>query len=141
MVDNSMLFAGFVFVLWLSWGGVASFLVLLPIGVSHWGWWLGMAMGWGEGGPKDGVFTPVPPRIVLSYPIFASPSMTGKIFLPHPYPLGPRKSSLHLVKLCFLLIFLQLLQLFLIKHNSLIKIYLKLQINLSHQIKLIFSKN
>ena len=60
MVDNSMLFAGFVFVLWLIWGGVASFFVLLPIGVSHWWWWLRMTMGRGGAGLKDGVFAPAP---------------------------------------------------------------------------------
>ena len=42
------------------------------------------------------------------------PCMMGKIFLPHPCPLGPREDSAHPVKLYFLLIFLQLLQLFLI---------------------------
>ena len=69
------------------------------------------------------------------------PCMMGKIFLPHPRPLEPHKLLPHFVKLYFLLICQQLLQLFLIKFISLIKIYLKLPINLSHQIKLIFSKN
>ena len=82
-----------------------------------------------------------PPRIVLSYPIPTPPHMTGKIFFPHPHPLGPCKTPSHPVKLYFLLICPQLLQLFLIKHVLFIKIYLKLQINLSHQIKLTFSKN
>ena len=50
-------------------------------------------------------------------------------------------SSPHPLKLYFLLIYPQLLQFFLIKPVLLIKIYLKLQINLSHKIKLIFSKN
>ena len=59
----------------------------------------------------------------------------------HCRPLGPRKAVLHFIKLYLLLICLQLLQLFLIKSVSLKKIYLKLQINLSYQIKLIFSKN
>ena len=36
MVDNSMLFDGFVFVLWVIWGGAAGFLVLLH---SLWWWW------------------------------------------------------------------------------------------------------
>ena len=86
--------------------------------------------GWQRGGtgPKDGVFVPVSPR------------MTGKIFLPNLRLLGLRETIPHLVKLYFLLICSQLLQLFLIKLVSLIKIYLKLQINLSYQIKLIFSK-
>ena len=55
-------------------------------------------------------------------------------------PSPPLGAPPHLVKLYYLLICPQLLQLFLIKLISLIKIYLKLQINLSHQIKLIFSK-
>ena len=82
-----------------------------------------------------------PSYMVLSYPIPVLPCMTGTIFLPHPRPLGPCETSPHPVKLYFLLICPQLLQLFLIKHVLLIKIYLKLQINLSHQIILIFSKN
>ena len=31
MVGNSMLFDGFVFVLWLIWGGVAGFLVVVVV--------------------------------------------------------------------------------------------------------------
>ena len=31
MVDNSMLFDGFVFVLWLIWGGVVGFLVVVVV--------------------------------------------------------------------------------------------------------------
>ena len=54
---------------------------------------------------------------------------------------SPFEASSRPVKLYFLLICLELLQLFLIKLVLLIKIFLKLQINLSHQIKLIFSKN
>ena len=82
-----------------------------------------------------------PSYMVLSYPIPVLPCMTRTIFLPHPRPLGPCKTSPYPIKLYFLLICPQLLQLFLIKHVLLIKIYLKLQINLSHQIILIFSKN
>ena len=82
-----------------------------------------------------------PSCMVFSYPIPALLCMMGKIFLPHPCPLGPREDPHHPTKLYFLLIYPQLLQLFLIKHVSLVKIYLKLQINLFHQIKLIFSKN
>ena len=67
--------------------------------------------------------------------------MTEKIFLPYPRHLGPCETPLHLVKLYVLLIYPQLLQLFLRKPISLIKMYLKLKINLSHQIKLIFGKN
>ena len=58
-----------------------------------------------------------------------------------PILLEPHEVPPHPVKLYFLLICPQLLQLFLIKPVSLIKIYLKLWINLSYQIKLIFSKN
>ena len=67
--------------------------------------------------------------------------MTVKIFLSHPCPLESYETPPHPVKLNFLLICPQLLHLFLIKPISLIKIYLKLKINLSYQIKLIFSKN
>ena len=66
----------------------------------------------------------LPSHMVLSYLIPAWDM--GNIFLPYPCPLGPRKAPLHPVKLYFLLICLQLFQLFLI--------------NLSHQIKLIFRK-
>ena len=66
--------------------------------------------------------------------------MIEKILLPHPRPLWPYEAPPHPIKLYFLLICPQFLQLFLIKTILLIKIYLKLQINLSHQIKLIFSK-
>ena len=44
------------------------------------------------------------PRMVLSYPIFVSPRMTGKIFLPHSCPLGPCKAPPHPIKLYFVLI-------------------------------------
>ena len=96
--------------------------------------------GNGAGRVRRMGYSPLP-HMVLSYSIPVPPCMTRKIFLSYPCSLGPRKSSPRLVKLCFLLICLQLLQLFLIKPNSLIKIYLKFQINLSHQIKLVFSKN
>ena len=82
-----------------------------------------------------------PLRKVLSYFIPTLSHMIGKIFLPHSHPLRPCETPPHPVKLYFLLICPQLLQLFLIKLISLIKMYLKLQINLSHQIKLNFSKN
>ena len=101
---------------------------------SIWGWQLGGVS------PKDKVFTPILHGFILLHHHSALPCMTEKIFLPHPHPLGPREDSPHSVKL-YLLIYPQLLQLFLIKPISLIKIYFKLQINLSHQIKLIFSKN
>ena len=82
------------------------------------------------------------PRMFLSYHISTMSRITRKIFLPNPYPLGFHEASPHLVKLYFLLISPTTITLFLKKlHVSLIKIYFKLQINLSHQIKLFFSKN
>ena len=96
----------------------------------------GSGAGWGQ----RMEFSPLS-RIVLSCPILAFPRMTGKIFFPHRYPLGPLETPPYLVKLYFLLICPQLLQFFLIELISLIKINLKLQINLSNQIKLFFSKN
>ena len=88
MVDNSMLFAGFVFVLRLIWGGVASFLVLLPIGVSHWWWWLGMAMGWGGRGSKGWGLHPRPTShsFVLPHPRITPHDR--KNFLAPSLPLG-----------------------------------------------------
>ena len=93
----------------------------------------------GEAGPKDGVFAFASQDFVLPH---LRPALhDGENFVVPSLPLGPCESLPHLVKLYFLLICPQLLQLFSIKPVSLIKIYLKLQINLSHQIKLIFSKN
>ena len=68
------------------------------------------------------------PRMVLSYPIFASPRMTGKTFSPHLRPLRPRKAPPYPVKLYFLLICPIISTIFLMKPISLIKIYLKLQV-------------
>ena len=99
---------------------------------------VGIAMGWD--GPKDGVFVP-PSCIILSYSIPALPRITGKNFSSHPCPLGPRETPPHPVKLYFLLICPTTNTIFLMKPISLIKIYLKLQLNLSHQIKSIFRKN
>ena len=70
----------------------------------------------------------------------APPRMTEKTFSPHPYPLGPREALPLPIKLYFLLICPTISTNFLIKPISLIKIYLKLQQNLSHQIKSIFTK-
>ena len=81
-----------------------------------------------------------PLHMVLSYPILASPYLIRKTFSPHPHPLGPCEASLHPVKLYFLLICPTTSTIFLMKLISLIKIYLKLQLNLSHQIKSIFRK-
>ena len=81
--------------------------------------------GNGAGRVQGMRFLPLP-CIILFYPIPAPSRMMGKIFLSHPCPLGPHKAPPHLVKLYFMLICLQLLQLFLIKLITLIKIYLKL---------------
>ena len=97
----------------------------------------GMAMG--QDGAKGWGYCPYP-GMVLFCPIPAMPRMTGKNFSPHPRPLGPREAPPHLVKLYFLLIFPTTSIIFLMKPISLIKIYLKLQLNLSHQIKSIFRK-
>ena len=76
-----------------------------------------------------------PSRMVLSCPIPASSRMAGKTLSPHPRPLGPREAPSHSIKLYFLLICSTTSTIFLMKPMSLIKIYLKLQLNLSHQIK------
>ena len=80
------------------------------------------------------------PRMILSCPIPTLPRMMEKSFSPHPYPLEPREIPLHPVKLYFLLICLTTSTTFLMKPISLIKIYLKLQLNLYYQIKSIFRK-
>ena len=67
--------------------------------------------------------------------------MMGKTFSPHPCPLGPHETPSHPIKFYFLLICPTTSGIFLIKPILLIKIYLKLQLNLSHQIKSIFRKN
>ena len=66
---------------------------------------MAMGQGWRMGSSS-------PLRMILFCPISVPPCMTGKIFLPHPYPLGPYKAPPHLVKLYFLLICPQLLQFF-----------------------------
>ena len=81
-----------------------------------------------------------PSCMVLSYPISPSPCMMGKTFSLHPHPLGPHEAQPHSVKLYFLLIYPTTSTIFLMKLISLIKIYLKLQLNLSHQIKSILGK-
>ena len=87
-------------------------------------------------GVKDGVFVPAPHGFVLPHPYPAR--MTGKTFSAHPHLLGPHEVLSHLVKLYFLLICPTTSTIFLMKSISLIKIYLKLQLNLFHQIKSIF---
>ena len=95
---------------------------------------VGMAMG--RGGSEGWGLRPNPQDFV-----FPHSRMTGKIFLPHPYLLGPHKAPSYPVKLHFLLIYPTTSTNFLMKPISLIKLYLKLQLNLSYQIKLIFRKN
>ena len=100
---------------------------------------IGMAMGRVGRGRRMGSSSS--PRMVLSYLIPTSPRMTRKTLSPHPRSLGPRETPSHPVKLYFLLICLATSTIFLMKSISLIKIYLKLQLNLSHQIKSIYRKN
>ena len=91
--------------------------------INVWGNRNGDGVGWGEA--KDGVFIPVLHGFVLSYSC----------------SLGPREVPSYCIKLYFLLICPTTSTIFLMKPISLIKIYLKLQLNLSHQIKSIFRKN
>ena len=99
---------------------------------------VGMTMGWDGVESKDGVFVPALLGFVLLYP---RPILhDGENFLTPSLPLGPRKSLPHFVKLYILLICLTISTIFLMKLILLIKIYLKLQLNLSHQIKSIFRK-
>ena len=69
------------------------------------------------------------------------PHMMEKLFLPHLQPLGPHEAPPHPIKFYFLLICPTTSTISLMKPISLIKIYLKLQLNLSHKIKPIFRKN
>ena len=91
--------------------------------INVWGNRNGDGVGWGEA--KDEVFIPVLYGFVLSYLHF----------------LGPREVPSHCIKLYFLLIYPTTSTIFLIKSISLIKIYFKLQLNLSYQINSIFRKN
>ena len=95
-------------------------------------------MGWGE--VEGWSLHPAPHGFILPHPCLAPPRMTKKTFSPHPYPVGPREALPLPIKLYFLLICPTISTNFLIKPISLIKIYLKLQLNLSHQIKSIFRK-
>ena len=74
-------------------------------------------------------------RMLLSYPIPAPLRMTKKTFSPYPRSLGPCEAAPHSIKLYFLLICPTISTIFLMKPVSLIKIYLKLQLNLSYRIK------
>ena len=106
---------------------------------------LGMAIGQGGAGRGEAegwdLRPPPPPHgFVLLHPRPARHD--GENFLTlSPPPLRPRKVPPYTVKLYFLLICLTISTIFLMKPISLIKIYLKLQLNLSHQIKSIFRKN
>ena len=80
------------------------------------------------------------PCIVLSCLVLAPPRMTRKTFSPHPCPLGAHEAPPHPEKLYFLFIFPTTSTIFLMKPISLIKIYLKLQLNSFHQIKSNFRK-
>ena len=79
--------------------------------------------------------------MVLSCSIPCLPCKTRKTFSPHLRPLRHHEATPNSVKLYFLLIYPTISTIFLMKPISLIKIYLKLQLNLSHQIKSIFRKN
>jgi len=95
-----------------------------------------MAIEWG--GPKDKVFTPA--RMILFCPILIPHD--EKNFLALSLLLGAlRKPTLPRKTLLFVNFPHNYYNFFLIKHVSLVKIYLKLQLNLPHQIKLTFSKN
>ena len=95
----------------------------------------GNGAGWGR---RMGSSSPS--RIVLSCVMPVPPYKTRKTFSPYPRPLGPCKAPPHPVKFYFLLICPTTSTIFLMKPISLIKIYLKLQLNLSHEIKSIFRK-
>ena len=58
--------------------------------------------GVGQGRRMGSLFSPC---MVLSCPVFALPCMTGKIFLLHPYSLGPCEAPSYPIKLYFLLIY------------------------------------
>ena len=94
-----------------------------------------MTMGRGGAEPKDGVFVPAPHDFVFPYP--RPTPHDGENFLTPSPPLG---APPHPVKFYFLLICPTTSIIFLMEHISLIKIYLILQLNLSHKIKSIFRK-
>ena len=90
--------------------------------------WLRMAIEWGRAKGWGLCLC----LVELSCLIFTLSYMMRKIFLSRPHPLGLRKPPSYPVKLYFLLICPTTITIFLIKHISLIKIYLKLQLNLSY---------
>ena len=98
---------------------------------------IGMAMG--RGGAKRWGLCPRLYGFVLPHP-HPVPN-DGENFLTPSPPLGASRSPASPVKLYFLLICPTTSIIFLMKPISMIKIYLKLQLNLSNQIKSIFRKN
>ena len=117
----------------------ARFLSYTQLFVSLYISYIGLAMGWGGAEQAQRMGSSPRSRIVLSYsmPVLHD----GEIFFAPSLPLGalrnpaPPRKTLLLVDLSVTITF------FLIKLILLIKIYLKLQINSSYQIKLIFNKN
>ena len=90
---------------------------------------LGMAMG--RGGAEGWGLRPRPAWFCLATSP-PRPAWRGILSHPNPAPWGPHEPPPHLVKLYFLLICPTTSTIFLMKPISLIKIYLKLQLNLSH---------
>ena len=93
----------------------------------------------GRVGPKIGVFVPALHSFIV--PHFHPAQHNRENFLTTSPPLGAPRNPAHLVKLYFMLICPTTSTIFLMKPLSLIKIYLKLKLNLSHQIKSIFRKH
>ena len=124
-----------------SYNSIQSNSYNLDLSLSLWDTYknIGMAMGRELARPKDGVFIPASYSFVL---LSSCPTAWRKKFRAPilACPLGPHKAPPHSVKFYFLLI-CPTITTILIKHVSLIKIYLKLQLHLSHKINLIFSKN
>ena len=135
----------------LNYGNVIKNKIILRTDYAYcliWSWFVCQVnktwfQGWqcGGAGLKDGVFVPAPYGFVLPHPRPVPPYMTRNTFSPHPRPLGPHEAPPHPVRLYFLLICPTTSTIFLMKPISLIKIYLKLQLNLSHQIKSVCRKN
>ena len=90
--------------------------------------WVGIAMG--RGGAEGWSLHPCPVWFCLAHPC-PTPYDWENFLTPSP----PLRTPPHHVKLYFLLICPTTSTIFLMKHISLIKIYWKLQLNLSHQIK------
>ena len=97
---------------------------------------IGMAMG--RSGVEGWGLRPHPAGFCLTQS--PAPCLRRKTFSPHSHPLGPHKAPPYLVKLYFFLTCPTTSTILLMKPMSLIKIYLKLKLNSSHQIKSIFRK-